>query len=55
VPLHAQPAYRHYPSVAMPASERLSSKVVSLPMHPYLDAGTQDRIIDAVLESAGGR
>jgi dTDP-4-amino-4,6-dideoxygalactose transaminase len=26
---------------------------VSLPMHPYLDQATQDRIIAAVLASAG--
>jgi dTDP-4-amino-4,6-dideoxygalactose transaminase len=29
-------------------SERLAGEVLSLPMHPYLDATTQDRIIDAV-------
>ena len=32
-------------------AEALAHKVVSLPMHPYLDAATQDRIIEAVLES----
>jgi dTDP-4-amino-4,6-dideoxygalactose transaminase len=53
IPLSRQPAYTHYPSVPTPASERLSQKVVSLPMHPYLDAVTQDRIIAAVLSSAG--
>jgi dTDP-4-amino-4,6-dideoxygalactose transaminase len=26
--------------------------VLSLPMHPYLDEATQDRIIEAVLDSA---
>ena len=36
-----------------PVSEALSEKVVSLPMHPYLDAATQDRIIAAVLDSTG--
>jgi dTDP-4-amino-4,6-dideoxygalactose transaminase len=29
----------------------LSKTVVSLPMHAYLDAATQDRIVEAVLES----
>jgi dTDP-4-amino-4,6-dideoxygalactose transaminase len=29
-------------------SERLAGEVISLPMHPYLDAPTQDRIIEAV-------
>ena len=29
-------------------SEKLADEVISLPMHAYLDAPTQDRIIDAV-------
>jgi dTDP-4-amino-4,6-dideoxygalactose transaminase len=53
IPLSRQKAYRNYPSVPTPVSEELSRKVVSLPMHPYLDAATQDRIIAAVLSSAG--
>jgi dTDP-4-amino-4,6-dideoxygalactose transaminase len=28
--------------------------VISLPMHAYLDAVTQDRIIDAVRRALGG-
>jgi len=51
IPLSNQPAYNHYPSVAIAVSEALSEKVVSLPMHPYLDDDTQDRIIAAVLKS----
>lgn len=53
IPLSKQKAYAHYPAAPTPVSEALSGKVVSLPMHPYLDAATQDRIIAAVLESAG--
>lgn len=53
IPLSRQKAYAHYPSVPTPVSEELSRKVVSLPMHPYLDATTQDRVIRAVLSSAG--
>lgn len=49
VPLHRQQAYKHYPvgegSVAV--SDRLAGEVISLPMHAYLDAPTQNRIIDA--------
>jgi dTDP-4-amino-4,6-dideoxygalactose transaminase len=52
IPLSRQQAYGHYPSAPTPVSEALSQKVVSLPMHPYLDAATQDRIISAVLASA---
>ena len=51
VPLSRQPAYAHYPSVPTPVSEALSGHVVSLPMHPYLDEATQDRVIATVLAS----
>jgi dTDP-4-amino-4,6-dideoxygalactose transaminase len=50
-PLSAQQGYVHYPSVPLPVSEALGQTVLSLPMHPYLDEATQDRIVDAVLES----
>jgi dTDP-4-amino-4,6-dideoxygalactose transaminase len=53
IPLSKQKAYAHFPSVPTPVSEALSGAVVSLPMHPYLDTASQDRIIAAVLESAG--
>jgi dTDP-4-amino-4,6-dideoxygalactose transaminase len=53
IPLSRQPAYVDFPSVPTPVSEALSSQVVSLPMHPYLDEETQDRVIAAVLASAG--
>ena len=50
-PLSAQKGYAHYPSVPLPVSETLGKTVLSLPMHPYLDEATQDRIVDAVLAS----
>ena len=53
IPLSRQKAYAHFPSASTPVSEALSGKVVSLPMHPYLEARDQDRVIAAVLESAG--
>jgi dTDP-4-amino-4,6-dideoxygalactose transaminase len=53
IPLSRQPAYAHYPSAPTPVSEALSGHVVSLPMHPYLDQETQDRVIAAVLANAG--
>ena len=48
--MHQQTAYRHYPVAdgGLPISERLSSDVISLPMHAYLDETTQERIIKAV-------
>ena len=47
IPLSKQKAYARYPSAPTPVSEALSAKVVSLPMHPYLDEPTQPRIIEA--------
>ena len=49
IPLSAQSGYRNFPSVATPVSDKICKTVISLPMHPYLDAATQDRVIDAVL------
>jgi len=48
--MHQQTAYRGFPVAdgGLPVSERLSADVISLPMHAYLDASTQDRIIAAV-------
>src|SRR5262249_56750920 len=48
-PVHVQEAYRHYPVAegGLPVSERLAGEVLSLPMHPYLDEATQDRIVAA--------
>ena len=44
-PLHRQPAYHAYAeSAKLPASELLSSRVLSLPMHADLDEATQERI-----------
>ncbi len=49
-PLNRQTAYGAYPVApqGLPVSESLSQRVLSLPMHPYLDATTQDRIVAAV-------
>jgi dTDP-4-amino-4,6-dideoxygalactose transaminase len=49
IPLHRQQAYKHYPvgEGGAAVSDRLAVEVISLPMHAYLDAPTQDRIIDA--------
>ena len=48
-PMHVQAPYAHYPAPGgLPASETAAAKVLALPMHPYLDAPTQARIIEAV-------
>src|SRR5579863_768642 len=48
--MHQQTAYKAYPVAdgGLPVSERLSADVISLPMHAYLDAASQDRVIQAV-------
>jgi dTDP-4-amino-4,6-dideoxygalactose transaminase len=54
IPLSRQTAYRHFPSgpEGVPVSERLAQQVVSLPMHPYLDPATQERVAAAVRDGA---
>ena len=49
IPLHRQQAYKQYPvgKGGVAVSDQLADEVISLPMHAYLDAPTQDRIIDA--------
>ena len=49
-PLHQQPAFKDADGagVSMPVSEQLSKEVLSLPMHPYLEADDQQRVIDEV-------
>jgi UDP-2-acetamido-2-deoxy-ribo-hexuluronate aminotransferase len=49
-PMHLQPAYAKFDEGvgAHPISESLSECVLSLPMHPYLDDATLDRICNAV-------
>lgn len=49
-PVSNQPAYRSYPVApgGLPVSNMLASQVLSLPLHPYLRAEDQDRVIAAV-------
>jgi dTDP-4-amino-4,6-dideoxygalactose transaminase len=52
-PLHRQTAYKQFPVAegGLAVSDRLAGEVISLPMHPYLDATTQGRIADAVRQA----
>jgi dTDP-4-amino-4,6-dideoxygalactose transaminase len=51
-PLHQQTAYRHFPPTgSLAVSQRLSGEVLSLPMHPYLEGATQERIVTAILDA----
>ncbi|MFQ5659752.1 MAG: DegT/DnrJ/EryC1/StrS family aminotransferase [Gammaproteobacteria bacterium] len=52
-PLHLQEAYMKYPRTAeiLPVSEKLAECVLSIPVHPYLDPASQDRIIDEIKQA----
>jgi len=54
IPMHLQPAYQHLccPDCC-PVSVEMARRVVSLPMHPDLDATTQQAIAKAVREAIG--
>lgn len=49
MPLHRQAPYAAYPQPGgLPVTEAAAEKVISLPMHAYLEADVQERIIGAV-------
>ena len=52
-PLHRQGPYARYPVApgGLPVTEALAARVMSLPMHAYLDEATQDRIIEGLRAS----
>lgn len=52
-PLHQQAPYKDYPVAPGGArnTEALCNKVLSLPMHGYLEDGEQDEVIDSVIQS----
>ena len=55
-PLHRQAAYRDFPVAdgGLPVSDQLAGEVISLPMHAYLEAPVQDRIVAAVCRALAG-
>ncbi|WP_018998413.1 DegT/DnrJ/EryC1/StrS family aminotransferase [Hirschia maritima] len=52
-PVHGQSAYKHFPVVSsgLPQTEACLDKIISLPMHPYLEEDVQNQIIEAVIEA----
>ena len=52
-PLHRQDAYSHHGMAGgeLPVTDMLSKCVLSLPMHPYLDDETQDRVVNALISA----
>lgn len=55
VPIHQQDFAARFapPAGSLPVTEEASRYVLALPMHPYLDAATQDRVIETVLAFNG--
>ncbi|MGQ9658812.1 MAG: DegT/DnrJ/EryC1/StrS family aminotransferase [Thermochromatium sp.] len=54
IPLNEQPVFHvGLPGEDYPVSAAVARRVMSLPMHPYLDEDTQARIVEAVAEAAG--
>lgn len=55
LPMHLQTAYRRFgrDPGSLPVSERLRHEVLSLPMHPYLDDSSIERICSALLAAVG--
>ncbi len=49
IPIHRQQIYSHYPAPGgLPVTDAASTRVMSLPMHPYLTPDHQDQVIAAV-------
>jgi dTDP-4-amino-4,6-dideoxygalactose transaminase len=53
MPLHQQPAYASIAKgVSLPVAERVATSVLSLPIHPFLDEASIDRIAVCVRKAA---
>ena len=50
VPMHQQQPYARFPQGpgGLPVTEAKAGTVLALPMHPYLDEATQNRIVEAI-------
>ena len=52
VPLHQQPAYTSEDSsLQFPIAEAVAQRVISLPMHPYLEEEDQHRVVAALRDA----
>jgi dTDP-4-amino-4,6-dideoxygalactose transaminase len=51
--LHQQPALAAlgYPPEAFAVARSLCSRILSLPMHPYLEAADQERISEIIIQT----
>ena len=57
IPIHKQRIYSVYPvgPGGLPVSEAKAGRVISLPMHPYLEPAEQDKIIEKIKAFNGGK
>ena len=48
IPLHLQKVFKNlnYKKNSLPISEKISNKIFSIPMHPYLDTKDQDKVLE---------
>jgi UDP-2-acetamido-2-deoxy-ribo-hexuluronate aminotransferase len=53
--MHEQPVFAHlgYQWGEFPVSEKASREVISLPMHPFLSAADQDRVVEELKNAIG--
>lgn len=52
-PLYRQPALAD-PRCRLPACEAVCERILSLPMHPYLEAAQQERVVEALRQASPG-
>ena len=56
VPVHLQPAFQelgHGPG-SFPVSEAAAGRILSLPMHPHLTPGDQERVVETLAGALAG-
>jgi dTDP-4-amino-4,6-dideoxygalactose transaminase len=51
-PVHLQPAYRDLRHAGLPVSERLAGEIVSIPLHPDLNAAEAEHVAEALVAAA---
>lgn len=49
IPLHKQPVFAEYAEIHLPVSESVAEKVMSLPMHPYLNNNDIENIVSILV------
>ncbi|MBD8872847.1 DegT/DnrJ/EryC1/StrS family aminotransferase [Rhodanobacter sp. DHB23] len=54
IPLNRQPAVADV-AANLPVGDAVAERVMSLPMHPYLDVGNTERVVSAIIEFCVGQ